>query len=616
MNNRVVLLAFDTFDWELLQSLVDNGVMPFCEQLLNRGASGRMVVPPPVDSVSLWTSVATGVMADEHGICSEHVVQPDGLTAGPAKATDLACTPVWQRAMESGHAVGVVGWPESYAASVTGPKANSSRIISAGFARYFSDDMDDWPMSPDAVAPPSAREDIDSYRVHASELAPEFITPFLSEALVATYPGLPQQIAITLAEASSVHNVGTAICEANEADLVCVRYPFLASVTSLLSTLNVDIQTSLTPFYRYVDLLIGRYLNLLNPHDHLIVLSDKGLVVESADKVDTYTRRSNKGLAIFSGAGFEHDVVLSDISGLDIFPTIQTLLSIPADERCLRGKALVAAGETHTRTNFETECVQRVIDPSSFLPVSEPDDEAMTWLTSHGVPDVDLTALKKIAANVSNTNRRGWAQAQYAKGESQAAIDVLKANLAANSGDLASLLLLIQFAMEANCPEQALDALDKYPDSEYKAEWQHIIDAFHAFAKQQYGTAIQCLKEQSNNNKALINNDFWIGKLLLLNSNYAEAIPYLIRATERADANASVWRTLGWAYQQEQHWVSALEACHQAVAFAPFNADNFIARAEVYAKQQQEEFAREDLLRAISLGAEPKDYRHLMHSLA
>jgi len=56
---RLLVLAVDGLDWDLLHRLVDAGQMPFVTQLMKAGASGPMRVPAPAGACAQWTTLAT-----------------------------------------------------------------------------------------------------------------------------------------------------------------------------------------------------------------------------------------------------------------------------------------------------------------------------------------------------------------------------------------------------------------------------------------------------------------------------------------------------------------------------------------------------------------------------
>src|ERR1043165_8169042 len=65
---RVAIFAIDGADWELLSELADDGVIPNLKALSKGGTTGSMQTIQPMVSPMVWTTVATGLPPDRHGV--------------------------------------------------------------------------------------------------------------------------------------------------------------------------------------------------------------------------------------------------------------------------------------------------------------------------------------------------------------------------------------------------------------------------------------------------------------------------------------------------------------------------------------------------------------------
>ena len=65
---RVVVFGIDGADWQAIEPLVARGRMPAFKRLIEQGATGPLRSMEPSASPALWTTVATGVGPDRHGI--------------------------------------------------------------------------------------------------------------------------------------------------------------------------------------------------------------------------------------------------------------------------------------------------------------------------------------------------------------------------------------------------------------------------------------------------------------------------------------------------------------------------------------------------------------------
>src|SRR5947207_9325602 len=77
---RVLLIGWDAADWEHITPLLEEGLMPTLDALINRGVMGNLATLQPILSPMLLNSVATGKSADKHGIHS--FIEPDPINGG------------------------------------------------------------------------------------------------------------------------------------------------------------------------------------------------------------------------------------------------------------------------------------------------------------------------------------------------------------------------------------------------------------------------------------------------------------------------------------------------------------------------------------------------------
>src|SRR2546430_8341636 len=113
---KVLLIGWDAADWEHINPLLEEGLMPTLDALINRGVMGNLATLQPVLSPMLWNSVATGKFADKHGI--HGFIEPDPVNGGarPYTSTSRKCKAVWNILSQSGLRSNVVGWGASHPA--------------------------------------------------------------------------------------------------------------------------------------------------------------------------------------------------------------------------------------------------------------------------------------------------------------------------------------------------------------------------------------------------------------------------------------------------------------------------------------------------------------------
>ena len=77
----VVMIGLDGADWSLLHRLFDDGAMPTLQQFVKSGASATLESVLPINSMSAWTSLMTGVNPGKHGVY--YFVQRSGTPFQP-----------------------------------------------------------------------------------------------------------------------------------------------------------------------------------------------------------------------------------------------------------------------------------------------------------------------------------------------------------------------------------------------------------------------------------------------------------------------------------------------------------------------------------------------------
>lgn len=112
---KVVVLGFDGMDPPTLDMLMAEGKMPNFAHVRQDGAYGRLISSPPLLSPIIWTTIATGKTAVEHGI--GHFVAVNEKTGEelPVTSQMRKVKAIWNIASEAKRKVGVVGywatWP-------------------------------------------------------------------------------------------------------------------------------------------------------------------------------------------------------------------------------------------------------------------------------------------------------------------------------------------------------------------------------------------------------------------------------------------------------------------------------------------------------------------------
>jgi tetratricopeptide (TPR) repeat protein len=106
---RVLLVGLDAADWAAIDPLVAAGRLPTFARLRAAGHAATLVATPPLLSPIIWTTIATGRPADEHGVLDFMVDLPGG-GQGPVGSIHRKTAALWTLFSSRGRSVAVVGW--------------------------------------------------------------------------------------------------------------------------------------------------------------------------------------------------------------------------------------------------------------------------------------------------------------------------------------------------------------------------------------------------------------------------------------------------------------------------------------------------------------------------
>src|SRR5262249_57293061 len=103
-------LGLDGLDWELMDSLTAQGRLHNWKRLAGSGLAAELESFRPMLTPVVWTTLATGVGPDIHGILDFQEVDPRTGAKVPISGASRQAPAIWNIASRAGRKVGVVGW--------------------------------------------------------------------------------------------------------------------------------------------------------------------------------------------------------------------------------------------------------------------------------------------------------------------------------------------------------------------------------------------------------------------------------------------------------------------------------------------------------------------------
>ena len=345
---KVLLIGWDGADWEHIQPLLEAGLMPNLQRMISSGVMGNIATLNPILSPMLWNSVATGNLADKHGILGFTEPDPLGGGARPCASTSRKVKAIWNILSQEGFESNVVNWWASHPAEPIRGAMVSNSFVHSPFAPQKG-----WKDVPGLIHPPELLKQIGDLRMHVTEVTDQEILPFIPLAANANQDEDRhlEVFAKQLAQCVSIQAVGTWLMEHRSWDFTAIYFegidhfchafmhfapPRLPHIKEEQYEIYKDV---ITGVYRFHDMMLGRQLALAGEDAYVILCSDHGFL--SGAHRPRFTPREPAGPAywhrelgifVMKGPGIRRDELVFGTSLLDITPTILHLFGLPMGE--------------------------------------------------------------------------------------------------------------------------------------------------------------------------------------------------------------------------------------------------------------------------------------------
>jgi tetratricopeptide (TPR) repeat protein len=357
-NRRLLIIGWDAADWHIIHPLVDSGLLPNLESLINGGTIGNLGSLSPMLSPIQWTSIATGKRAYAHGVCGFAEPLPDRSGVRPVGTQTRKCKALWNIVSQNDRPSVVCGWQASHPAEEI-----RGAMVSNLFAIPPSEATPDrWPIPPISVQPASLAKQLAEIRVHPAEIEGSLIQQLIPRAneLDQSDPVTLQRLrflAERLAEVITIHAVATELLESESWDFGAVYYecidqvghgfmPFHPPRLPEVSEIDFEFYKEvMTGVYRFHDLMLGRLVELAGPSAHIMIVSDHGFqsgARRPRSLVEPAQWHRPQGIFVLYGPEIQADARIEGATLLDIAPTVLTLLGLSVGND-MEGKVLVNA---------------------------------------------------------------------------------------------------------------------------------------------------------------------------------------------------------------------------------------------------------------------------------
>ena len=366
---KLIVLGWDAAEWKVINPLMEQGKMPNLERFLKKGVYGKIQTMDPPLSPMLWTSIATGMRADKHGIIGFIEPTPDGESLRPVTSTSRKVKAIWNILNQKSYKSNVVGWWPS------NPVEPINGVMVSNLFQTASKPLEEvWEIGPESVHPKSLEATLAALRVHPHEITLSMALPFL--------PNLGQDKTLrkdkrtlsvlkTIANAATVHACSTYLMQETEWDFMAIYHDAIDHFSHIGMRYHPpkrpeidqkdydDFNLVVEGAYRFHDLMLGRILDIIEEDTTLLIVSDHGFHTDHqrplyipSEPAGPAVEHSPYGIFAMAGPGIKKGgQEISGASVLDVTPTLLHYLGLAVGED-MDGKVLHACFENAKPVEF------------------------------------------------------------------------------------------------------------------------------------------------------------------------------------------------------------------------------------------------------------------------
>jgi tetratricopeptide (TPR) repeat protein len=297
--SKVVLLGIDAMDWEIYEQVRQDVPMPNIERLKAEGATGDLLSMDPPVSPMIWTTMATGVDPDVHGIIDFLMKDPRTGEDVPITSNMRKVPAIWNITTRFGLSSGFIGWLGSYPAEPVRGFQVSDRIVFHTFDPRWrkGEGTDEPPRSLAGLTYPESligelRTLILTYEEVRYETMRHYvrIDPDEMPHGAQTFDPLDPvvNLAHIIASSTTYENIAARTYEKYRPDILAVYLDMVDAVCHVFIKHMKPHTADVTPeeahrygaavaaTYSHTDSLIGKWLSRIDDETTLIVVSDHG----------------------------------------------------------------------------------------------------------------------------------------------------------------------------------------------------------------------------------------------------------------------------------------------------------------------------------------------------
>ena len=348
---KVLLVGLDGADWAILDPLIDQGKMPNLARLIQRGARAKLLTISPTLSPVVWSSVATGVEPNRHGILDFLVPDPKGGEGQPVTSTQRRAPTVWEILSAQRIPVGIVGWWATWPATPVEGYLVSDRISYQLFG--YRSDLD----QPEGKTwPPELYAQIRDRIRAPNQVSWQEVEPYLAgprrrlEDFDQEEQDLLREFRTLLAAGRTYVDIYLTVRQGRRSRFEAVYLEGTDTIGHLFMSYRAPPLRGVDPkrfdsfrfmvdrYYQTADGYLGEILAARGEDWTIFVLSDHGFASDATRPLTTDSRIGHGaaadwhrrfGMLVLSGAPIRPGARIEEASIYDIAPTVLALFGRP-----------------------------------------------------------------------------------------------------------------------------------------------------------------------------------------------------------------------------------------------------------------------------------------------
>ncbi|MDX1389692.1 MAG: alkaline phosphatase family protein, partial [Acidobacteriota bacterium] len=295
---KILIVGVDGADWQIAEPLIERGLLPNLAALRARGAWGNIKALTPILSPLIWTSVATGVTADRHGILDFLIRDPATGQHVPVNSRFRRVRALWNVFSDAGRTVDIVAWWATWPAEAVNGHMISDRVA------YSLFDFELPTGGVGATYPPAYFDEIRPRLITDDAIPYEEVAPFVDITRdefqagrgrievdrAEAYREPVNHLTKILASTTNYHRIALDLLDRKQADLTAIYYQaidevghrFMHFVPPSLDGIDPEetrrYGRAIDAIYVYQDELLGEILDAAEHDTTVIVLSDHGFL--------------------------------------------------------------------------------------------------------------------------------------------------------------------------------------------------------------------------------------------------------------------------------------------------------------------------------------------------